>query len=175
MARERDFENIDDVDDLDDGELRRLIRDRLAEHRGLDGADITVTVHDRAVALDGRVGTDGERRVAERIVTDLVGLNDVQNNLVVDALLRAESPEAVDDHLVDEDEHSGLLLGDRPVPLSPEAEHLEEDLDSRLFGTTDVGNAIANGTAWIPPTSPTQEGVEGEEDNPENDADRDSY
>jgi hypothetical protein len=175
MGREKDFENIDDVDDLDDGELTRLVRDRLAEHRGLDGADITVTVHDRVVALDGRVGTDGERRVAERIVTDLVGLTDVQNNLVVDALMRAESPEAVDDHLADEDEHSGLLLGDRPVPLSPEAEHLEEDLDSRLFGTTDVGNAIANGTAWIPPTSPTQEGVEGAEDNPETDADRDSY
>jgi hypothetical protein len=175
MGRERDFENIDDVDDLDDGELKRLVRDRLAEHRGLDAADITVTVHDRVVALDGRVGTEGERRVAERIVTDLVGLSDVQNNLVVDSLRRAESPEAVDDHLADEDEHAGLLLGDRPVPLSPEAEHLEEDLDSRLFGTTDVGNAIANGTAWIPPTSPTQEGVEGSEDNPENDADRDSY
>jgi BON domain-containing protein len=171
----RDFENIDDVDDLDDDELRRLVRDRLAEHRGLDLGDITVTVHDRVVALDGRVGTEGERRVAERVVTDLVGLSEVENNLIVDSLRRAESPEAVDDHLADEDERSGLLLGDRPVPLSPEAEHLEEDLDSRLFGTSDVGNAIQNGTAWIPPTSPTQEGIEGEEDNPIDDADRDSY
>jgi len=171
----RDFENMDDVDDLDDDELRRLVRDRLSEHRGLDLADITVTVHDRVVALDGRVGTDGERRIAERIVTDLVGLSDVHNNLIVDSLRRAESPEAVDDHLADEDEHSGLLLGDRAVPLSPEAEHLQEDLDSRLFGTSDVRNAIQNGTAWIPPTSPTQEGIEGEEDNPIDDADRDSY
>ena len=171
----RDFENIDDVDDLDDNELKRLVRDRLAEHRGLDLADITVTVHDHVVALDGRVGTDGERRVAERIVTDIVGVNHVQNNLLVDQLRRAESPEAVDDHLADEDEHSGLLLGDRPVPLSPEAEHLEEDLDSRLFGTTDVGHAIRNGTAWNPPTAPTQEGIEGEEDNPIDDANRDSY
>ena len=171
----RDFENIDDVDDLDDDELRQLVRDRLAEHRGLDLADITVTVHDHVVALDGRVGTDGERRVAERIITDLVGVSDVQNNLVVDQLRRAESPEAVDDHLADEDEHSGLLLGDRAVPLSPEAEHLQEDLDSRLFGTSDVGNAIHNGTPWNPPTAPTQEGIEGEEDNPIDDADRDSY
>jgi BON domain len=171
----RDFENIDDVDDLDDNELRRLVRERLAEHRGLDLGDIDVTVHDHVVALDGRVGTDGERRIAERIVTDLVGLNDVQNNLIVDSLRRAESPEAVDDHLADEDEHSGLLLGDRAVPLSPEAEHLEEDLDSRLFGTSDVRNAIQNGTPWSPPTAPTQEGIEGEEDNPIDDADRDSY
>jgi hypothetical protein len=169
-----DFEDMDDVDDLDDNELRRLVRERLAEHRGLDLGDITVTVHDHVVALDGRVGTDGERRVAERIVTDLVGVT-VHNNLIVDSLRRAESPEAVDDHIADEDEHSGLLLGERAVPLSPEAEHLEEDLDSRLYGTTDVRNAIQNGTAWTPPTAPTQEGIEGEEDNPIDDADRDSY
>jgi len=168
----RDFENIDDVDDLSDSELRDLVRDRIAEHRGLDPRDITVTVRDRVVALDGRVGTEGERRVAERVVTDLVGVM-VENNLLVDSLRRAESPEAVDDHLVDEEEHAGLLLGDRPVPLSPEAEHLTEDLDSRLFGTTDVQNAIANGTSWTPPTSPTQEGVEGEEDIPSGDVDRD--
>ena len=168
-----DFEDIDDVDDLDDDELRELVRDRLAEHRGLDPRDITVTVHDRVVALTGRVGTDGERRVAERVITDILGIETVRNNLVVDSLRRAESPEAADDSLADEDEHSGLLLGDRAVPLSPEAEHLEEDLDSRLFGTSDVGNAIQSGTAWSPPTSPTQEGIEGEEDVPIDDADRD--
>jgi hypothetical protein len=165
----RDFENLDDLDDLSDGELRNLVRDRLAEHRGLDLRDITVTVRDRVVALDGRVGTEGERRVAERVVTDLVGITTVRNNLVVDELRRAESPEAVDEHLADEDEHAGLLLGDRAVPLSPEAEHLEEDLDSRLFGTTDVGSAIQNGTAWIPPTSPTQEGIEGQDEFPADD------
>lgn len=171
----RDFENIDDLDDLSDKELRRLVRDRLAEHRGLDPSEIEVRVHDRVVRLDGRVGTDGERRIAERVVTDVVGITTVENNLIVDELRRAQSPEAVDEHLADEDEHAGLLLGDRPVPLSPEAEHLEENIDSRLFGTTDLRNAIEEGTAWIPPTEPTQEGVEGEEDVPEDDANRDSY
>jgi hypothetical protein len=157
----RDFEDIDDIEDLSDEELRGLVRERLAEHRALDVRDISITVRDGVVALSGRVGTEGERRVAEHVLTDVVGIETVHNNLVVDALRRAESPEAVDDHLVDEDEHSGLLLGDRAVPLSPEAEHLEEDLDGRLYGTTDVGNAIESGTAWIPPTSPTQEGTEG--------------
>ena len=170
-----DFEDIDDVDDLSDRELRELIRDRLAEHRGLDLRDITVTVHDRVVALDGRVGTESERRVAERVVTDLLGLETVRNNLVVDSLRRAESPEAVDDHIADEDERAGLLLGDRPVPLSPEAEHLEDDPEGRMFGTADVGSAIQNGTTWNPPTSPTPEGDEGEEDEPTEDATRDSY
>jgi osmotically-inducible protein OsmY len=44
-----DFENIDDLDDLSDAELRALVRDRLAEHRGLDLRDITVQVHNGVV------------------------------------------------------------------------------------------------------------------------------
>jgi hypothetical protein len=156
-----DFENTDDIQDLSDRELRGLIRERLAEHRGLDVNDIDVRVEQGNVLLTGRVGTEAERRVAERIVSDVIGIPTVDNQLAIDPLRRAESPEAVDDHLVDEDEHAGLLLGDRPVPLSPEAEHLDEDLDSRLFGTTDVQNAIERGTAWIPPESPTPEGFSG--------------
>ena len=169
----RDYENIDNIDDLSDDELRRLVRDRLGEHRGLDPADITVRVHNGEVELSGRVGTDGERRVAERVITDTLGITAVRNDLVVDELRRAESPEAADESIADEEDRAGLLLGDRPVPLSPEAEHLEEDLDARLFGTSDVRSAIQDGTAWIPPTSPTQEGREGEEENPVDDADRD--
>jgi hypothetical protein len=161
-----DFEDMDDVEDLSDSELRRLVRERLTDHGALDIRDISVVVRDGVVALNGRVGTEGERRVAEHVLTDVVGLESVHNNLVVDALRRAESPEAVDDHLNDEELHSGLLLGDRPVPLSPEAEHLDEDLDSRLYGTTDVGNAIERGTAWNPPSMPTQEGVDGDDASP---------
>ena len=69
----------------------------------------------------------------------------------------------IDEHLADEEETEGLLLGDRAVPLSPEAEHLEEDLDARLYGTTDVQSAIEDGTAWVPPDSPTPEGRDGSE------------
>lgn len=163
-----DFENIDDLEDLSDVELRRLVRDRLSEHRGLDLRDITVHVHDRVVELSGRVGTEGERRIAERVITDTIGLPNVRNGLVVDGLRRAESPEAADDSEADEEDRAGLQLGDRPMPLSPEAEHLEEDLDSRLFGTTDVSSAIQNGTAWIPPTTPTQEGIGQDNISPDN-------
>lgn len=161
-----DFEDIDDIEDLSDDELRSLVRERLAEHPGLDVDDITVHARDGVVHLSGRVGTEGERRVAEHIITDVMGITDVRNDLVVDALRRAESPEAVDEHLEDEDEGAGLLLGDRPVPLSPEAEHLEEDLDSRLFGTTDVRNAVERGTPWVPPSAPTPEGVSGADASP---------
>ena len=77
MARERDYENIDDIDELDDRELRDLVRERLAEHTALDIDDITVRVQDGNVVLAGRVGTDGERRVAEHVLTDVLGLVDL--------------------------------------------------------------------------------------------------
>ena len=162
----RDYEDLHDIEDLDDGEIRRLVREHLGAHLALDVNDIDVAVRDGNVTLTGRVGTESERRVAERVLTDVLGINEVQNDLIVDSLRRAESPEPIDEHLADEEAHAGLLLGDRPVPLSPEAEHLDEDLDSRLFGTTDVQNAIERGTAWIPPESPTPEGLSGGDASP---------
>jgi hypothetical protein len=157
----RDFENLHDLEDLNDNELRDLVRSHLRDHNGIDPDDITVRVSDGAVVLEGRVGTDGERRIAEHVLTDVVGIASVQNNLVVDPIRRAESPVAMDDHLAEEDRTGGLLLGDRAVPLSPEAEHLADDVDAELSGTTDVGKSIVDGTPWIPPESPTQEGIEG--------------
>src|SRR5687768_1494267 len=156
-----DFENIHDLDDLDDRELRDVVRSHLRAHHGIDADYITVLVDDGTVVLEGRVGTDYERRVAEHVLTDVMGLTDVRNDLVVQAIHRAESPLDIEDHLVDEERNEGLLLGDRAVPLSAESEHHEEDLDARLYGTSDIGKAISEGTAWIPPEMPTQEGLEG--------------
>lgn len=156
-----DFENIHNLDDLSDRELRDVVRSHLAAHNGIDLDYITVSVAEGVIALEGSVGTDYERRTAEHILTDVLGLQNVRNDLVVQSIHRAESPVDMDEHLTEEDRTEGLLLGDRAVPLNPESEHLEEDLDARLWGTTDVGRAISEGTAWIPPESPTQEGLEG--------------
>jgi hypothetical protein len=164
----RDFEDLNDLDDLSDDELRGLVREHLSAHNALDIDDLTVTVESGLVVLNGRVGTDGERLIAEHVVTDLVGAQKVRNDIFVDAARRATSPEAIDEHLVDEDRRSGLLLGDRPVPLSPEAEHREEDLNAELYGTTDVQQVMENGTPWIPPESPTPEGLTGRDEIGEN-------
>ena len=153
-----DFEDIHDLDDLNDDELRALVRTHLAAEEALDERAITVVVEDGYVTLSGTVGTEAEQRIAEHVVTDVLGIEQYENQLAVDPMRRAISPMAVDEHLAEEDATEGLLLGDRPVPLSPEAEHLEEDLDARLYGTTDVQAAIEEGTAWIPPESPTPEG-----------------
>ena len=162
----RDYEDIQNLDQLDDREIRDLVRERLAEHNGLDIDDIVVQVEKGAISLSGRVGTEGERRIAEHILTDVLGIEEFTNDLVIDPLRRAESPIDMDDHLAEEDRSAGLLLGDRAVPLSPEAEHLADDAETDLAGTTDVQDAIEGAKSWNPPESPTQEGMSGTDAGP---------
>jgi hypothetical protein len=42
----RDFENLHDIDDLSDDELRGLVREHLAAHNGLDVDDLSVAVNE---------------------------------------------------------------------------------------------------------------------------------
>jgi len=158
---EKDYEDIDEIDELTDGELRALVRDRLDEQLAFDPNDVDVAVRGGVVHLSGRVGTEEELRIVEHVVTDRIGIKKVKNDLVVDPIRRAESPVPVDEHIVDEELHEGLLLGDRPRPEDPEAEHLHEDIRAELFGTTDVQQAIEEGIPWNPPDGPTPEGVSG--------------
>ena len=160
----RDFEDVHDIDDLSDDELRGLVREHLASDSALDIDDLTIHVREGHVILDGRVGTDEERRIAEHIVTDVLGIEDYENNIFVDPVRRALSPEAIDDSLAEEDAEDGRLLGDRPVGISPETEVQREDLDAELYGTSDVGHAIEEGTTWIPPEAPTPEGYPGQDE-----------
>src|ERR1051325_8395309 len=134
----RDYEDLHDLEDLSDRELRDLVRQRLSEDNTIDIDDLTIRVEDGTVVLTGRVGTDQERRVAEHVVTDALGVQSCRNEIFIDPPRRAISPDAIDEHLVDEDRTEGLLLGDRAVPLSPEAEHLADQRDDELYGTTDV-------------------------------------
>lgn len=164
---DRDFENIHDIDNLSDGELRQLVRNHLAAHNALDPDYLDVRVADGVVILGGRVGTEGERRIAHHIVTDILGITSVRNEILIDPMHRGESPEAIDEHIADEERTEGLLLGDKPQPFDAEAEPVDGDdpysLDKHLFGTTDVQDAIAGGTTWIPPEAPTQEGIAGQD------------
>ena len=167
---ERDFENIHDIDNLSDTELRQLVRTHLAAHNGLDPDYLDVRIESGAVVLGGRVGTEAERRIAEHVVTDVLGITSVRNEIMIDPLHRGESPEAIDDHLVEEERTEGLVLGDRAQPFDDEAEPIDGrdpySRDKHLFGTTDVQDAIAGGTAWIPPEAPTSEGMAGTDADP---------
>lgn len=157
----RDFEDIHDLDDLSDDELRELVRQHLAANNAIDADDIEVRVDDGRVVLEGRVGTDEERRIAEHVVTDILGIESVENEIFVDPVRRAESPEPVDEHIADEERREGLVLGDRPSQQSPEVEETLDDPGDLLYGTTDVRKSIEGANAWIPPESPTPEGPAG--------------
>jgi hypothetical protein len=164
---EKDYEDVRETDLLTDNELRALVRDELEMQLAFDPDDVDVSVSSGVVRLSGRVGTEEELRIVERVVTDVVGLKSLKNELVVDPIRRAESPEAIDEHLVDEELHEGLLLGDMPRPDDPEAEHLHENIRSELFGTTDVQEAIEGAIPWNPPEGPTPEGLSGTDATPE--------
>jgi hypothetical protein len=156
----QDYEDVRDVGSLSDDEMRLLVREQLDRQRAFDPADIVVSVAGGQVTLTGRVGTSVEQRVAEHFITDVLGIHSLDSQLVVDPMRRAESPEAVDEHIVDEEEHAGLLLGDEARPFSPESEHLADDPDADIYGTTDVSTSIEGAIPWIPPESPTPEGMD---------------
>ena len=156
-----DFDNTDEIQNLTDDELTRLVRDELASQKGFDADDLDISVASGAVTVSGRVGTEEELRIVDHVLTDVIGVADVTNNLVVDELRRATSPEAIDEHLADEEEHGGLLLGDIPRPFSPEAEHLADMGGDDSMGTHDVQDSIEGAEPWIPPESPTPEGLGG--------------
>ena len=154
-----DFEDLHDIENLSDRELRDLVREHLEASTALDIDDITVRVEEGCVTLEGRVGDAGEEQVAEHVLTDVLGITNFKNNLVADPIRRAESPMAIDEHLAEEDRHEGLLLGDRPVSLTDESQHLADSAETESEGTTDVGRSIEGAMPWIPPESPTPEGI----------------
>lgn len=159
-----DFDNSDEIQNLSDDELKRYILDDFRSRKAFDVNDITVDVKDGQVTLTGRVGTEEELRIIDHVMTDVIAIRSIDNQLVVDEIRRAQSPEAIDEHIADEEEHGGLLLGDIPRPLSPEAEHLADMGPDDSMGTHDVQESIASAEPWIPPESPTPEGVSGQED-----------
>ena len=162
-----DYEDIHNIEGLDDRELRDLVREQLSAHGALDIDDITVSVTDGALSLTGRVGTDGERRVADHVLTDVLGIQDFTNDLVVDPLRRAISSTDIDENLADEELRAGTLLGDRAVPLTDESQHLADAPESDLYGTSDLNVSLEQGVSWSPPDSPTPEGTLGSDAGPE--------
>jgi hypothetical protein len=171
---QNDFEDIFDTENLDPEELKRLVRETLRDNRSIDPLDITVHVRGNKVILAGRVGTDTEKRIAERVVGDRIGLTHVESQLVVDPLRRALSPEAADESVADEEQHEGLLLGDASREHTDTSEHLAPHSEDELLGTVDRTESIEEGIPWIPPESPTPEGTD-ESAFPPRDAELDSF
>ena len=158
-----DYDNSDEIQNLSDAELKRYILTEFASQKAFDVNDLDVSVNDGFVRLTGRVGTEAELRIIDHVLSDVISVRNYKNEVVVDELRRATSPEAIDEHIADEEERGGLLLGDVPRPFSPEAEHLADMAPDDSVGTHDVQEAIESAEPWIPPESPTPEGLGGQD------------
>ncbi|CAN5284555.1 hypothetical protein BH09GEM1_BH09GEM1_02320 [soil metagenome] len=163
----RDYEDLHNIEALDDNELRELVREQLREHASLDIDEITVHAQQGKVTLSGRVGNDGERRVAEHVLTDVLGIEDYVNDLVVDQLARAHNSEAADESVAEAAERSGALRGDVEVAMTDESAHLADGIDDDIGGTSDYQKVMEDGLTYNPPNSPTAEGMLGSDAGPE--------
>ena len=155
----KDFENTINTDQLDDDDIRDLVRQRLDEADDFEVDNVEVAVRDGQVLVEGRVGTDEERQHVEQVLTSL-GVQDYENNVVVDEVVRAEHSEAADvasleDAAIDDE------MGERGRATSDTAEHLLADTAGEQFGTHDMQKAIEQGQSYTPPDGPMQEGIEG--------------
>jgi hypothetical protein len=153
-----DFENLYDIGNLNDVELRELVYQQFQEYPEIDPDLVDVTVADGQIRLAGRVGTEQELQQIEHVLTDVLGISSVANDLVVDELVRGERSEAADEAVAEEinaDPQGGT--GARRTEDS--AKHLLGDLSAELYGTHDPQQATQDGTAYEPPDRPVQEGT----------------
>ncbi len=156
-----DYEDVDDIETMDDEELRDRILEEFEDYGDLDPDLVEVRVERGRVTLSGRVGTERELQQFEHVVTDVLGVRDVSNEIVVDELVRESYSEAADEAAA-EQASSGPRSGgaDR---TSDTADHLLTDTAAEQFGTDDVREAIERGYAYEPPREPIQEGSESNE------------
>ena len=156
----QDFENVFDLDDLSDAELRGLVRDQLAQDDALNVDGILVHVTDGYVTLSGRVGTEGEKQIADHILSDVIGLETFSNDIFVDPVRRDEEPEAADEAVARAAaRREDSLLGGRDLSATDdEAQRATDNDDASLFGSRDIERVMENGVPWIPPDEPTPEG-----------------
>ncbi|MCO6187803.1 BON domain-containing protein [Rhizobium sp. L1K21] len=66
-----------------DDRINEDVHDRLSDHPRLDASDITVTVKDSEVTLDGLVNERADKRRAEDCADSVSGVTHVQNNIRV--------------------------------------------------------------------------------------------
>ena len=153
-----------DLTDMTDDEIYDVVVQHLSEYPELDMGWITVSVQDGRVTLSGRVSSDGEVSIAAQALTDVVGVAELDNQLIVDELHRGEAPEAADDAFTQDVEVDDQMGEPNLVYQSDTAGHLMEDLEQQTYGTHDAGLAAEEGIPYEPPTRPVPDGYGSRED-----------
>ena len=163
MARE--YDDIHDIANLDDGELKDLVLQELREYPDIDVDLVEVNVDQGQVRLSGRVGTEQEVQTVEQVITDVLGINNVQNELVIFDAVRGQRSEAADEAAVEEMEADAqFAAGGGATVTSDTAQHLVEDLEAEHFGTHNAQEAVERGTSYEPADRAIQQGSYSIED-----------
>jgi hypothetical protein len=152
-----------DLDNMSDEEIAALVREQLDEYPDLDPNGLEIEVTAGHVRVAGRVGTEAEQQMVEQVLTDTIGITDLTNDVMVDALTRLEQDEAAD---VANAQLYGSPRGQRGGANRTEdtAAHLLDDTGAEQYGTSDMGEAIERGYSYNPPAAPIQEGSRSTED-----------
>lgn len=159
----QDFDELFfDFENMTDDEVYDVVLQQLNEYPNIDPGWMEVSVKDGFVTVSGRVGTDSEKQVVEKIIVETMGISTFSNELVVDELVRGDVPEAADDAAAYEAEFDDQL-GGGDQNQSDTAAHLMENLDAEMYGTHDMQAAIEDGTAYEPPDRPMADGYDSEE------------
>ena len=156
------YDDVFDVRSMGDDELRALVQELLRDEPSVDSDGVEVFVRAGTVRVRGRLGTEAEVDAVERIILDRLGVDNLENELVVDELVRRALPEAADEAAAEED----LESYDRPSRrerTDPEAGHLLDDVEGELYGTEDMSRAIEQGESYTPPDGPREEGTRSRE------------
>jgi hypothetical protein len=160
----QDFDELFfDFENMSDDEIYDVVLQHLREYPDVDAGWIDVSVRDGLVTLGGRVGTDSEKQVAEKVVVEVLGIQNFSNQLVVSELVRGQVPEAADEATAYEQELGDQLGGGVPNQADTAA-HLVEDLETQTYGTHDMQDAIEEGAPYVPPDRPIADGYGSEED-----------
>jgi hypothetical protein len=152
-----------DIENMTDEELEALVREQLDEQPDLDAAGLEITAAEGRVTIGGRIGTEAEYQAIERVLTDVIGIADVTNELLVDDLRRVQQDDAAD---VANAELYNRPRGQRGGADRTEdtAAHLLDDTGAEQYGTNDMGEAVERGYSYNPPDKPIQEGHWNKED-----------
>ncbi len=122
-----DFEGTINLDQMDDDDVGRLVRQRLDEDTDFDVDSVEVEVRGGRVVVEGRVGTEGERQHGEQVL-DALGATDFDNNVVVDETARAQRPDAADDAAA-ENAATTSDLGESGDVTTDTAQHLQPRIE----------------------------------------------
>lgn len=141
----RNLGDDQDFTALPDEEIRRAVRAHLDADETVDPSEVEVSVEGGRVRLSGSVGSEVERETAERIVTDLIGVEVAENRLRVEPTTR-------------EDAASGDQVGGQVTGMAQYEFEADPEL-SETIGTEDPMEASDEGRSFTPPDAPGVEGL----------------